>query len=163
MWHLSFSIIFAKKYNPLNFNIMNNLKKILLTCITFVLIFTSCSNDDDGASTLPGDNWLSDPFLAAQNEIEMTARDLFLSAKNLNADKLISYHHYGPKFTDFKNEGPRGNSESNEAGERGFVGAISDFEYDLNDLKINVFGDVAIMTFHADFRPTIDGNSDTNY
>ena len=59
----------------------------------------------------------------------------------------------GQKFTDFKDEGPRGNPVSNEAGERGLVGAISDFNYDLNDLKLSVFGDVAIITFHADFRP----------
>lgn len=35
------------------------------------------------------------------------------------------------------------------------MGAISGFDYELGDLKINVFGEVAVVTFHADFRPTI--------
>jgi len=28
---------------------------------------------------------------------------------------------------------------------------MTDFKYNLQDLKVNVFGDVAIATFHGDF------------
>lgn len=35
---------------------------------------------------------------------------------------------------------------------------ISSFDYDLNDLQIDILsGTVAKVTFHADFRPTIQG------
>ncbi len=131
-------------------------KIYLIICLA--IVFTSCSSDDDSTPPVKSIDFINELFLAEQGEIKMALKDLFQGVKDLDADKLISYHHYGSKFTDFKDGGPRGNSETNEAGERGFVGAISDFEHDLNDLKINVFGDVAVVTFHADFRPIINGN-----
>ena len=89
----------------------------------------------------------------AQVEIKEVLDGIFKSIQDKDADKLISYHVYGPKFTEFSNGEPRFGSEVNEQNERGFVGAISGFDYELGDLKIDVFGDVALVTFHADFRP----------
>lgn len=48
-------------------------------------------------------------------------------------------------------------SAENEASERGLVGAISGFGYELGDLKIDMFGEVAKATFHATLNPIIDG------
>ena len=83
---------------------------------------------------------------------------IFRSIQDKDADKLISYHVYGPKFTEFRDAAPRFTSGENEEFERGFVGAISGFDYELVDLQINVFGEVAVVTFINDFRPTMDDN-----
>lgn len=101
---------------------------------------------------------VKDEFPEAKKEIMQTLDGIFKSIQEKDADKLISYHVYGPKFTEFRDAAPRFNSAENEEFERGFVGAISAFDYELVDLKINVFGEVAVVTFLNDFRPTMDGN-----
>ncbi len=100
---------------------------------------------------------INDQFPEAQAEIQAVLDGIFKSIQDKDADGLIAYHLYSPKFTEFQNSAPRTGSKENEAGERGLVAAISAFDYELRDLKINVFGDVAVITFNADFRPTIDG------
>lgn len=100
---------------------------------------------------------VNDTFPEAQAEIQEVIDDTFQSLIDRDADKLISFHAYGPKFTHFKDGLPREGSKANEKGERDLVAAISGWEYDTNDLKINVLGEVAVVTYHADFRPTIGG------
>jgi ketosteroid isomerase-like protein len=99
---------------------------------------------------------VKEEFPEAKKEIQQVLDGIFESIQEKDADKLISYHVYGPKFTEFRDAAPRFNSEENEQFERGFVGAISAFNYELVDLQINVFGEVAVVTFLNDFRPTIN-------
>lgn len=110
-----------------------------------------------GSSSIARDiDILNNEFPEDKAEIQEALDGIFKSIQDKDADKLISYHIYGPKFTEFRNDGPRFGSEGNEEYERGFVGAISAFDYNLGGLKIDVFGEVAIVTFEADFRPTIE-------
>jgi ketosteroid isomerase-like protein len=102
---------------------------------------------------------INDTFPEAQAEIQEVLDGTVQSLNDRDADKLISYHAYGPKFTEFKDGLPRGGSEANEKGERDLVAAISGWDSELNDLKINVFGEVAVVTYHADFRPIIGGET----
>lgn len=111
-----------------------------------------------GNPNCPPVELINNPFPKAQAEIKATLDELFKSIQDKDADKLISFHVYGPKFTEFKDSKERVGSAENEAYERGLVDAISAFDYSLDDLKIDVFGEVAVITFHADFRPTIGGN-----
>lgn len=99
---------------------------------------------------------ITEEFPQAKAEIKNVLDAIFKSIQDKDADKLISYHVYGPKFTEFRDGDRRTGSEGNEAYERGLVDAISGFEYELEDLLINVFGEVAVVTFHANFRPTIN-------
>lgn len=94
-----------------------------------------------------------------QAEIQAVLDDIFYTIQTKDADRLIAHHAYGPKFTDFRDSELRTGSAENEAYERGFVGAISFFDYELNDLNLDVFGKVAVVTYHADFRPTIEENT----
>lgn len=98
---------------------------------------------------------IQNQFPEAQTEIKEVLDGIFQSFIDKDADRLISYHIYGPKFTEFKDSLPRTDSAANEQHERGLIAAISAWEHDMNDLKISVFGEVAVVTFHADFRPTI--------
>lgn len=135
----------------------------ILSLLSFVVIFFLIAGcQQDGASnevTAQNPDLINDTFPEAQAEIKEVLDGTIQSLKDRDADKLISYHAYGPKFTHFKDGLPREGSEANEKGERDLVAAISGWDSDMNDLKINVFGDVSVVTFHADFRPIIGGET----
>ncbi len=129
-------------------------KLTFLVVIILGFAFTNCDKKDD-IKVEPEIDLINNEFPESKAEIQTVLDGIFKSIQENDADKLISYHIYGSKFTEFRDSERRFNSEENEQYERGFVGAISGFDYNLGDLKINVFGDVAVVTFHADFRPTI--------
>lgn len=131
--------------------------KIHLILIIVLFYFTAgCDvNAENRSNKEQNVDLITDPFLESQQEIQTVLDDIFKAINEGDADKLISYHIYSPKFTEFRDSERRFNSQENEDYERGLVGAVSNFDYNLGDLKINVFGDVAVVTFHADFRPTI--------
>jgi hypothetical protein len=74
-----------------------------------------------------------------------------------NMDELISFHAYGPKFTEFNYDGSTGysfNSEDNEANERAFFGnyKVTQFAAKANTVNIVVYHEnVANVTFISDF------------
>lgn len=122
------------------------------------LLVTSCKEKDQQTPVEEVTiDIVKDEYPEAEAEIKEVLEGIFKSINDKDADKLISYHVYGPKFTEFRNDGPRLDSQGNEEYERGLVGAVSAFDHNLGDLKIDVFGDVAVVTFEADFRPTIEG------
>ena len=136
---------------------MRKLSAILLP-IALLAAMAGCQQGSaSGDANAQKPDHINDTFPEAQAEIQEVIDETFQSLIDRDADKLISYHVYGPKFTHFKDGLPREGSEANEKGERDLVAAISGWEYDTNDLKINVFGEVAVVTYHADFRPTIGG------
>lgn len=133
---------------------------LTLAIASMFLLFLSCSTEETQEPALETAHLTSNEFVQAQAQIEQTLLDIFTSIQEKDADRLISFHAYGPKFTEYKDGERRTGSAENEAYERGLVAAISAFDYDLHDLKIDVFyGNVGKVTFHADFRPTIDGNT----
>jgi len=149
-----------------------NIKLNLIVLVTLLYITTGCDVNSENHKSETQDvdfvtyqqdvdfvtNQLAtNEFHVAQAEIQTVLDGIFKAIQDKDADKLISYHVYGPKFTEFRDSQLRFDSQANEEFERGFVGAISGFDYNLGDLKIDVFGSVAVVTFHADFRPIIDG------
>lgn len=129
--------------------------KIKFTFLIILSTFIIQSCDDDKQTADKTYDLINDEFPEAQAEVRGVLDGIFKSIQNKDADELISNHIYGAKFTEFRDSEARTGSTENEQYERGFVGAISAFEYELEDLKVDVFGDVALATFHADFRPTI--------
>lgn len=88
-----------------------------------------------------------------QEEVIETLNGIVQSIKDGDLDKLISYHAYGPKFTEFKNGEPRNGGDDNETYERNVFGSVTEIiKFDFNDLKIAVYGDVANVTLHSDFE-----------
>lgn len=99
-------------------------------------------------------NLINDEFPEAKQEVMETFGAVAQSIKDGDLDKLISFHAYGPKFTEFKNGEPRNGGEANEAHERNTFGAVTEVvKFDAQDLQIAVYGgDVANVTFHSDFH-----------
>ncbi len=96
---------------------------------------------------------INDEFTEAKDEVMKTFGAIAQSIKDGDVDKLISYHAYGPKFTEFKNGALRNGSEDNEAHERNVFGSVTEvIKFDAKDLQIAVYGEVANLTFHSDFH-----------
>jgi len=102
-------------------------------------------------ATEPRKDIITEMYPEEQAKIEKLVGDIYHSVQKKELERLKSYHLYGPKFTEFKNGGLRHDAEAGEKMEREFFSAFSDFQYNLQDLKVNVFGDAAIATFHGDF------------
>lgn len=126
---------------------MNSLYKISLICILLLSwAFSACqAQSEDGIMA---------EYPEEKAEIMQTWNEIVESVKVGDVDKLISFHAYGPKFTEFKQGAPRNGGEENEAFERGVFGSVQEvIKMDGNDLKIAVYhGNVAVVTFHSDFH-----------
>ena len=123
--------------------------------ISAILILTVVGCKDDPVTSTAGSNidLVNDEFPEAKQEVLDTFVGIAQSIKDGDIDKLISYHAYGPKFTEFKDGAPRNGGEANEAYERSLFGSVTEVvKFDANDLKIAVYGDVANLTFHSDFQ-----------
>lgn len=108
------------------------------------LLFNSCKAKID---------LINDEFPEAKQEVMKTFGEIAQSIKDGDIDKLISFHAYSPKFTEFKNGELRNGGDANEIHERNVFGAVTEVvKFDAMDLQIAVYGDVANLTFHSDFR-----------
>lgn len=117
--------------------------RFVLTVIMITTLFlSSCKTVD----------LINDEFPEAQQEVAETMGAIVQSIKDGDVDKLISFHAYSPKFTEFKNGEPRVGSEANEKHERNVFGSAEVVKFDAKDMKIAVYGDVANVTFHSDFH-----------
>jgi ketosteroid isomerase-like protein len=120
------------------------------TKLTFALImiigllFTNCKSKVD---------LVNDEFPEEQEEVINTFIAIANSIKEGDVDKLIAFHAYSPKFTEFKNGEPRNGAKENEAHERNVFGSVTEVvKFDAKDLKVAVYGDVANVTFESDFQ-----------
>lgn len=100
---------------------------------------------------------LNNVFPEAKKEVRMTLDSIEKTVKEGNIDKLISFHAYSPKFTEFKNGELRNDSKANEEFEREVFGNVTEvLKFDNNNTKIDVYGDVANVTTHTDFHLVFD-------
>lgn len=96
---------------------------------------------------------INDEFPEAQKELEQTMAEITQSVIDGDIDRLIAFHAYGPKFTEFNNGAPRHGSAGNEEIERStFENVTEVVKMGADDMKIAVYGDVANVTFHSDFH-----------
>ena len=119
--------------------------KTRLTLIMITgLLLTSCKAKID---------LVNDEFPEAKQEVMETFGAIAQSIKDGDIDKLIAFHAYSPKFTEFKNGELRNGGEANEVHERNVFGSVTEVvKFEAKDLQIAVYGDVANLTFHSDFQ-----------
>jgi ketosteroid isomerase-like protein len=120
------------------------MKTRLTSIILLGFLFSNCYAQTD---------LINDEFPEAKQEVMETFGAIAQSIIDRDLDKLISFHAYGPKFTEFKNGEPRNGDEANETHERSVFGSVTEVvKFDAKDLQIAVYGDVANLTFHSDFQ-----------
>ena len=127
-------------------------KLVVLGIMAFgIILLTGCEEKVD-APEIKAD-LVIDEFPEAKQEVLETFGAIAQSIKDKDLDKLISFHAYGPKFTEFKNGEPRNGDVANEAHERNVFGSVTEVvKFDAKDLQIAVYGEVANLTFHSDFH-----------
>ncbi len=130
------------------------IKLTLLTIVLFGIILTSCKEKEEKKEVAEVKvDLLNDDFSEAKQEVKMTLDSIVQSVKDGDLDRLISFHAYSPKFTEFKNGEIRNGGKENEEFERGVFGSVTEIsKFDMNDTKIAVYGDVANVTTHTDFH-----------
>ncbi|MFW6085354.1 MAG: alpha/beta fold hydrolase [Gemmatimonadota bacterium] len=98
----------------------------------------------------------------AEAELRAVIEDIAADIMTGNVDGLQGIHLDSEKFTKF---GPRTferqDVESTNASEIAFFTSISNVEYRVEDLKIDVFGDVGIATYYPHVSFTRDGETVT--
>ena len=96
-----------------------------------------------------------DPFTEAKEEILATMLKIHHDAETGNVGALRFHHLNSPKFSKF---GPRKHErqtfEETSESEASFFSSITDFTIDPKDMKVDVFGDVAVVTYypHVTFK-----------
>lgn len=102
---------------------------------------------------------ISDTFPERQREVRQALDGLLAAIHAKDADRLESFHLYGPKFTKFDDFEPleRVDAERCRALEREGISKVEEVEFRVEDLKVDVFGRVAITTFLLHENMSMDG------
>lgn len=94
-----------------------------------------------------------------QAQIERRLNEIFDAAEKKDLARLDSYHLYGPNFTKFSAaSASRQDADTSRKGEHDGLGAINDLKMQAEELKADVFGNVAVATFilHSSFKVAAD-------
>ena len=116
----------------------------LFKALIIVLAAYSCNNNTSEERDI-----VSDPFIEEQQEVIEAVNTIVIDAETANLDGLRDIHLVSDKFTKF---GPRnferqGVAQTNES-EVDFFGKVADYKEEVSDLKVDVFGQVAIATYY---------------
>ncbi len=87
-----------------------------------------------------------------QKEVRDALAGIFEAAKQKDFARLEEYHLYGPMFTkfDISETSSREDASTARERERSGIAPLQDLRMEARDLKIDVFGDVAVATFIFD-------------
>jgi len=139
------------------------LVSFLVLCLSTTSVVASEKSDKNSVidQTYPqAQAEVIETFLAIRQSI-MDGAGLGKDTEYMN--QLISFHAYGPKFTEF-NDGELYDSAENEAHERTLfgetvdIGGVKTFWFQPGSLEVAVYyGNVANLTFISDFELIIDG------
>ncbi len=127
---------------------------MLVIAAVLILTLNSCAPRQESKRDLVNDN-----FTDAQAELKVVLKNIYDDAMTANIEGLTTSHLISPKFTKF---GPRSferqTAEQTNDSEASFFSSLSDLNVELKDIKIDVFGDVAVTTFYPHFTFMRDGS-----
>lgn len=125
--------------------------QILLLPVLFLLV--SCSGEGPVQQDI-----INDPFPEAQAELSELVKSIMKDAMTANIEGLQAVHLDSDKFTKF---GPRSfdrqDVASTNKSEAAFFSSISNFKQEIKDLKIDVFGNIGIVTYYPQVSFVMDG------
>ena len=121
------------------------------------LLLVSCTSERPLQQDL-----INDPFPEAQAELRQVVESIVKDAMTANVEGLQAAHLESEKFTKF---GPRSFNRQDVAStnesEAAFFGSISNFNQEVKELKIDVFGDVGIATYYPHVSFVQEGEEKT--
>jgi hypothetical protein len=109
-------------------------------------------------TTAKHESILTEPYPGEQLEVERRLEDIMSAARRQALDELESYHAFGPKFTKFDDFEPlqRQDGDTTRQLEREAILAVKEFDPRVAELKVDVFGPVAITTFVMHYQVVDD-------
>jgi ketosteroid isomerase-like protein len=89
-----------------------------------------------------------------KNDVEALVRAFFDAGKNKDLTALAGFHSSRESFTKFDENPPYTRQNSDEAFvyEQAAFANISDYSYQIDDLRVDLFGDAAVATFYLTYR-----------
>lgn len=127
----------------------------LVIFASIVLALIGCASEPSANQALTDDR-----FPQAQAEIRAVIDSIAADIMTANISGLQDIHLDGDKFTKF---GPRQferqDVTATNASEAAFFSSISNANYEVEDLKIDVFGDVGIATYYPRVSFERDGEA----
>jgi len=128
-----------------------NITQPSLILIIFALVSCTSKNNDQ-------DDPIHNPFPDTQAEIRAVINSIVKDAETVNVEGLKEIHLNSEKFTKF---GPRNFNRqdvgSTNESEEAFFGSIANYKQEIVDLKVDVFGEVAIATYYPHVSFIQDG------
>jgi ketosteroid isomerase-like protein len=96
---------------------------------------------------------LVEQYESEQEAVEQRLAEIMSAARRKAIDELESYHAFGPKFTKFDDFDPleRQDAETTKRLEREAILGVQEFSPEVVDLKVDVFGAVAVTTFVMEY------------
>ena len=126
---------------------------ISVACLT--LMFLAACNSDNQAQPTTAEDSSPEP----QEEIRAAVMSIKADIESSNIEGLQALHLESEKFTKF---GPRSferqDVASTNESEAAFFSSITNAEYNVRDLQIDVFGDVGVATYYPEVGFVRDGN-----
>ena len=97
---------------------------------------------------------LTDVYPSEVARVEERLNEIMAAARNKAIEELESYHAFGPKFTKFDDFEPldRQDAETTRRIEREAILGVDEFAPAVVDLRVDVFGSVAVATFVMDYE-----------
>jgi len=88
-----------------------------------------------------------------KKEVETTIRAFFEAGKNKDLTALAGFHASRDQFTKFDENPPysRQNSEEAFVYEQAAFANISDYAYSIDELRVDLLGDVAVASFYLSY------------
>jgi len=88
-----------------------------------------------------------------REDVEGAVRAFFEAGKNKDLPALADLHGPRETFTKFDENPPYTRQDSDDAfmHEQAAFANISDYHYDIEDLRVDLFGDVAVATFYLSY------------
>lgn len=116
----------------------------LVLVFPIFVVLASCSSADNQKNDL-----INNTFPDAQAELREVVNSIASDVMTANIEGLQGIHLESDKFTKF---GPRSfdrqDVDHTNMSEAAFFGSVANMNYDIKDLKIDVFGDIGIVTYY---------------
>ena len=132
------------------------MKRIVFVILALLLALLQIGCQKETAQTRT--DVINEAYPEDQAKIRKMLGDLLEFAKEGDIDRVEAFHLYGPKFTKYDETEPnvRLDAEAARKLERDFVKPGSEMDASFQDLKVDVFGDVAVVTGTLDYRAQIE-------
>ena len=128
------------------------MKAIKLLSLLFGLFMLSCDPQSNKTDII------NETFPATQSEIKSLVSDIFKDGAAKNLEALDAYHLNSPKFTRVEDSGLL-SYEDGKVLEENFYGNSDILNYNINGHKVDVYGDIAISSFHIDMNAIADSDT----